>query len=125
MRQRLGIAAALLGDPGILLLDEPMNGLDPEGIRWIRELLRALAKEGRTVLVASHLIGEMALAADRLIVMGRGRLLADTTVTALAARGRVPAGASAAEAIETAYLDLTGSFATHAASTATLAQAPR
>src|SRR6201996_9492884 len=87
MAQRLGIAAALLGDPGVLLLDEPVNGLDPEGIRWIRGLLRALAAQGRTVFVSSHLISEMALTADRLLVIGGGRLLADTTVGALTARG--------------------------------------
>jgi len=87
MAQRLGIAAALLGDPGVLLLDEPVNGLDPDGVRWIRKLLRSLAGSGRTVLVSSHLISEMALTADRLIVIGRGRLLADTTVTELTARG--------------------------------------
>jgi ABC-2 type transport system ATP-binding protein len=77
MGQRLGIAAALLGDPDILLLDEPVNGLDPEGIRWMRELLRALADEGRTVLVSSHLMSEMEDTADHLVVLGRGRLLAD------------------------------------------------
>ena len=87
MAQRLGIAAALLGDPGVLLLDEPVNGLDPEGVRWIRNLLKSLAASGRTVLISSHLISEMALTADRLIVIGRGRLLADTTVTELTARG--------------------------------------
>ncbi|WP_411102371.1 ABC transporter ATP-binding protein [Streptomyces sp. cmx-4-9] len=80
MRQRLGIAAALLGDPGVLLLDEPTNGLDPEGIVWIRELMRALAAEGRTVLVSSHLMSETAAAADHLIVLGAGRLLADTSM---------------------------------------------
>ncbi|WP_433303195.1 ABC transporter ATP-binding protein [Actinoplanes sp. CA-030573] len=85
MRQRLGVAAALLGDPGVLLLDEPVNGLDPEGIRWIRDLLRGLAAEGRTVFVSSHLIAEMAQTADRLVVIGRGRLLAETTVAELAA----------------------------------------
>ncbi|WP_204060856.1 ABC transporter ATP-binding protein [Microbispora corallina] len=78
MKQRLGIAAALLGDPPVLLLDEPVNGLDPEGIRWIRTLVRGLAAEGRTVLVSSHLMSEMALTADHLIVVGRGRLIADT-----------------------------------------------
>ncbi|WP_200300828.1 ATP-binding cassette domain-containing protein [Streptomyces adelaidensis] len=78
MRQRLGIAAALLGDPPVVLLDEPSNGLDPEGIIWIRELLRRLAREGRTVLVSSHLMNETASFADHLIVLGRGRLLADT-----------------------------------------------
>ena len=87
MAQRLGIAAALLGDPGVLLLDEPVNGLDPDGVRWIRNLLKSLAASGRTVLISSHLISEMALTADRLIVIGRGRLLADTTVTELTARG--------------------------------------
>jgi ABC-2 type transport system ATP-binding protein len=80
MGQRLGIAAALLGDPGTLILDEPVNGLDPEGILWIRHLLRALASEGRTVLVSSHLMSEMALTADHLIVIGRGRLIADISV---------------------------------------------
>lgn len=78
MRQRLGIAAALLGDPPVVLLDEPSNGLDPEGIIWIRELLRRLAREGRTVLVSSHLMSETAAFADHLVVLGRGRLLADT-----------------------------------------------
>ena len=85
MGQRLGIAAALLGDPDVLLLDEPVNGLDPEGIRWVRELLRALADEGRTVLVSSHLISEIAQTADELIVIGQGRLLAQTTVAELSA----------------------------------------
>ncbi|MEU8433357.1 ATP-binding cassette domain-containing protein [Streptomyces sp. NPDC029216] len=80
MRQRLGIASALLGDPEVLLLDEPTNGLDPEGIIWIRELLRDLAADGRTVLVSSHLMSETAAFADHLIVLGRGRLLADTSM---------------------------------------------
>ncbi len=83
MAQRLGIAAALLGDPPILLLDEPVNGLDPEGIRWIRGLLRSLAAEGRAVLVSSHLMGELEGTADHLIVIGRGRLLADAGVREL------------------------------------------
>ena len=78
MGQRLGIAAALLGDPRTVMLDEPVNGLDPEGIHWIRHLLRDLASEGRTVFVSSHLMSEMALTADHLIVVGRGRLIADT-----------------------------------------------
>ncbi|MDQ0603531.1 ABC-2 type transport system ATP-binding protein [Streptomyces canus] len=78
MRQRLGIAAALLGDPEVVMLDEPSNGLDPEGIIWIRGLLRRLAGEGRTVLVSSHLMNETASFADHLVVLGRGRLLADT-----------------------------------------------
>jgi ABC-2 type transport system ATP-binding protein len=86
MAQRLGIAAALLGDPAVLLLDEPVNGLDPEGIRWIRTLLQNLAAEGRTVLISSHLINEIAHTADALIVIGRGRLLAQTTVAQLSAR---------------------------------------
>ncbi|WP_030746667.1 ATP-binding cassette domain-containing protein [Streptomyces sp. NRRL S-31] len=80
MRQRLGIAAALLGDPEVVLLDEPANGLDPEGIVWIRTLLRRLAADGRTVLVSSHLMGETAAFADHLLILGRGRLLADTPV---------------------------------------------
>ncbi|MHA3702402.1 ABC transporter ATP-binding protein [Jatrophihabitans sp. YIM 134969] len=80
MGQRLGIAAALLGRPQTLILDEPVNGLDPEGVRWVRTLLKALADEGRTVFVSSHLMSEMALTATRLVVVGRGRLIADTTV---------------------------------------------
>ncbi|MGW6688830.1 ABC transporter ATP-binding protein [Streptomyces sp. NPDC054961] len=80
MRQRLGIAAALLGDPEVLLLDEPTNGLDPEGIIWIRELMRGLAAEGRTVLVSSHLMTETAALADHLVVLGEGKLLADTSM---------------------------------------------
>ena len=80
MGQRLGIAAALLGDPATLVLDEPVNGLDPEGILWIRNLLRGLAAEGRTILVSSHLMSEMALTAEHLIVIGRGRLMADGSV---------------------------------------------
>jgi ABC-2 type transport system ATP-binding protein len=87
MTQRLSVAAALLGDPGVLLLDEPVNGLDPEGVMWIRTLLRALAAEGRTVFVSSHLIGEMAQTADQVIVIGRGRLIADAPVKELLGRG--------------------------------------
>jgi ABC-2 type transport system ATP-binding protein len=98
MGQRLGIAAALLGDPGVLLLDEPVNGLDPEGIRWMRTLLRSLAAEGRVVLVSSHLIGEMALTAERLVVIARGRLLAETSVAELSARSA---------SLEEAFLELT------------------
>jgi ABC-2 type transport system ATP-binding protein len=86
MTQRLGIAAALLGDPGVLLFDEPVNGLDPEGIRWVRNFLRDLARQGRTVLVSSHLISEMSLTADRLVVIGRGRLIAETSVADFVAR---------------------------------------
>jgi ABC-2 type transport system ATP-binding protein len=80
MRQRLGIAAALLGDPQILVMDEPVNGLDPEGIVWIRTLLRTLAAQGRTVFVSSHLMSEMAMTVDHLIVIGQGRLLADAGI---------------------------------------------
>ena len=100
MAQRLGIAAALLGDPEVLLLDEPVNGLDPEGIRWVRELLRGLADEGRTVLVSSHLMSEMEDTADHLVVLGRGRLLADVPMEDLlgahsAVRVRSPQGPAA------------------------------
>ena len=102
MAQRLGIAAALLGDPGMLLLDEPVNGLDPEGVRWIRELMKSLAAEGRLVFVSSHLISEMALTADRLIVIGAGRLLADTSVAELSARSA---------SLEDAFLELTSGSA--------------
>jgi ABC-2 type transport system ATP-binding protein len=87
MVQRLGIAAALLGDPPVLIFDEPVNGLDPEGVVWIRNLLRSLAAEGRTVLLSSHLMSEMALTADRLIIVARGRLIAQTTVTDLLRAG--------------------------------------
>jgi len=83
MGQRLGIASALLGDPEVLLLDEPINGLDPEGIRWVRDLLKDLAAQGRTVFVSSHLMSEMALTAEHLIVVGRGRLIADMSVDEL------------------------------------------
>ncbi|GAA5155606.1 ATP-binding cassette domain-containing protein [Nocardioides marinquilinus] len=85
MGQRLGIAAALLGDPPVVVLDEPVNGLDPEGIRWVRGLARRLADEGRTVFVSSHLMSEMALMADHLLVIGRGRILADCSVPAFMA----------------------------------------
>jgi ABC-2 type transport system ATP-binding protein len=83
MRQRLGIAGALLGDPGVLLFDEPVNGLDPEGIRWIRNRMRSLAAEGRTVLVSSHHMNEMALAADHLVIIGRGELVTETSTRKL------------------------------------------
>ena len=106
MAQRLGIAAALLGDPAVLLLDEPVNGLDPEGIHWVRNLMKSLAAQGRTVFVSSHLISEMALTADRLIVVGRGRLLADTTVAELASRGG---------SLEEAFLRLTDEAAQYRA----------
>jgi ABC-2 type transport system ATP-binding protein len=102
MSQRLGIAAALLGDPAVLLFDEPVNGLDPEGVRWIRNLMKKLAVEGRTVLLSSHLIAEMALTADRLVVVGRGRLLADTSVAELTADG---------QSLEESYFRITGDSA--------------
>jgi len=102
MAQRLGIAAALLGDPSVLLLDEPVNGLDPEGIRWIRGLLKSLAAEGRVVFVSSHLISEIALMAEHLVVIGAGRLLADTSVATLSARSA---------SLEDAFLELTSGSA--------------
>ena len=107
MGQRLGIAAALLGDPDVLLLDEPVNGLDPEGIRWVRELLRDLADEGRTVLVSSHLMSEMEDTADHLVVLGRGRLLADVPMADLlgahsAVRVRSPQAPLLASALQRA-----------------------
>ncbi|MET7301702.1 ABC transporter ATP-binding protein [Embleya sp. NPDC005575] len=98
MRQRLGIAAALLGDPGVLIFDEPVNGLDPEGIRWIRDLIRSLAAEGRTVFLSSHLMSEMALTADHLVVIAGGRLLADTSLAEFVGEG---------ESLEDVYLRLT------------------
>ena len=104
MAQRLGIAAALLGDPPVLIFDEPVNGLDPEGIRWIRNLMKSLAAEGRTVFVSSHLIAEMALTAERLIVIGAGRLLADTTVAELSASNT---------SLEDAFLALTSGTAAY------------
>jgi ABC-2 type transport system ATP-binding protein len=106
MSQRLGIAAALLGDPGVLILDEPVNGLDPEGIRWIRNLLQNLAAQGRTVLVSSHLISEIAHTADQLIVIGQGRLLAQTTVAELSAR---------AVSLEEAFFQLTDGVSDYSA----------
>ncbi|SCL69223.1 ABC-2 type transport system ATP-binding protein [Micromonospora citrea] len=87
MRQRLGIAVALLGDPPVLLFDEPFNGLDPEGVRWVRNLFRRLADEGRTVFVSSHLMSEMEHCVDRLVVLGRGRLIAEQSLAEFAARG--------------------------------------
>jgi ABC-2 type transport system ATP-binding protein len=86
MGQRLGIAAALLGDPAVILLDEPVNGLDPEGIRWMRTLCKSLAAEGRTVFISSHLMAEMALTADTLVVIGKGRLIAELSVADFVAR---------------------------------------
>lgn len=98
MRQRLGIAAALLGDPAVIVLDEPVNGLDAAGIRWIRSTLRSLAAQGRTVLLSSHLMSELALTVDHVLVIGRGRLLGATAMAALAAEGT---------ALEDFYLELT------------------
>ena len=100
MSQRLGLATALLGDPGVLVLDEPVNGLDPQGIRWIRELLKSLAAEGRTIFISSHLVGELAQTADQLLVIGQGHLLAATSVNELAAR---------ADSLEDAFFALTDS----------------
>ena len=89
MGQRLGVAAALLGQPQTVVLDEPVNGLDPDGVRWIRLLLRSLADEGRTVFVSSHLISEMAQTATRLVIVGRGRLIAETSVEDFIGRAAV------------------------------------
>jgi ABC-2 type transport system ATP-binding protein len=108
MRQRLGIAAALLGDPGVLIFDEPVNGLDPQGVRWIRELMRSLAAEGRTVLISSHLMSEMELTADRLVIIGRGRLLMDTTIGELITT-------EGFTTLEEAYLSLTDEWTVHRA----------
>ncbi|MFF7457921.1 ABC transporter ATP-binding protein [Kitasatospora sp. NPDC008115] len=115
MSQRLGIAAALLGDPQVLLLDEPVNGLDPEGVRWIRTLLQELAAEGRTVLLSSHLMSEMAITADHLVVIGRGRLLADARMADFIA-GTAPEDlATRTTALEDAFLQLTGDTAQYRA----------
>ena len=114
MGQRLGIAAALLGDPPVVVLDEPVNGLDPEGIRWVRTLARSLAAEGRTVLVSSHLMSEMALTADHLVVIGRGRVLADCPMTEFIAehaasfvRVRTPQAGRLAELLRRSGADVT------------------
>jgi ABC-2 type transport system ATP-binding protein len=101
MRQRLGIAAALLGDPGVVLLDEPFNGMDPEGIGWMRQFLRTLAAQGRAVLVSSHLMSELQDAADHVVVVGRGRVIADASLAdllATASAGRVIVATSASTA---------------------------
>jgi ABC-2 type transport system ATP-binding protein len=97
MKQRLGVAAVLLGDPEVLMFDEPVNGLDPEGVRWIRDLMRGLAKEGRTVFVSSHLMSEMALTADHVVIVARGQLVKETPMETLTQNG----------SLEDAYLDLT------------------
>jgi ABC-2 type transport system ATP-binding protein len=114
MRQRLGVAAAMLGDPLILMLDEPFNGLDPEGIVWMKGFLRSLARQGRAVLVSSHLMGELEYAADHLVVVGRGKVVADTSVAALlaaAAGGRVTLRTTAVPAAAT-VLDRAGATVT-------------
>ncbi|MBO2460887.1 ABC transporter ATP-binding protein [Actinomadura violacea] len=110
MGQRLGIAGALLGDPGVLLFDEPVNGLDPDGVLWVRGLMRSLAAEGRTVFVSSHLMSEMQLTADRLVVIGKGRLIADAPVAEViasssrnAVRVRSPRAAELAARLEAAH----------------------
>jgi ABC-2 type transport system ATP-binding protein len=135
MGQRLGIAAALLGDPSTVMLDEPVNGLDPEGIHWMRSLLKGLAAEGRTVFVSSHLMSEMSLTADHLIVIGRGRKIADTSTAEFlsAASGslvrvRSPQGAElraliagpdvTVEALEPGYLEVQGMTAAQIGDTA-------
>jgi ABC-2 type transport system ATP-binding protein len=111
MAQRLALAAALLADPRALLLDEPANGLDPHGVAWLRELLRAFAAEGRAVLVSSHLLAEMQLLADHLLVIGRGRLLADEPLDRLIGRG----GRGQPGALEAAFLRLTSADVEYAA----------
>jgi ABC-2 type transport system ATP-binding protein len=99
MRQRLGLAAALLGDPELLILDEPANGLDPAGVRWLRTFLQTLAAEGRTVLVSSHLLAEVSLTVDRVLIIDHGRLLADGSLEEVTRDG---------ETLEDVYLELTG-----------------
>ena len=103
MSQRLGIAGALLGDPRVLMLDEPVNGLDPDGVRWIRTLLRSLAAEGRTIFISSHLMSEMELTADRLVVIGRGRLIADEPMANLLAGGGTVVSGPALQPLASAY----------------------
>ncbi len=108
MAQRLVIAAGLLGDPPVLLLDEPFNGLDPAGIHWLRNLMKGLAAQGRTVLVSSHLMSEMALTAERLVIIGRGRLLADTTMRAFT-------DSTGSASLEEAFMRLTSDAAQYRA----------
>ncbi len=100
MKQRLGIAAALLGDPSVLMFDEPVNGLDPDGVRWIRDSMRSLAQQGRTILLSSHLMSEMALTAQRIVIIGRGKLITQASVAELTERY---------PSLEDAYLALTAS----------------
>jgi ABC-2 type transport system ATP-binding protein len=108
MGQRLGIASALLGDPGTVILDEPINGLDPEGVRWVRNLLKGLAAEGRTVFLSSHVMSELALTADHVIVLGQGRLIADVDVAELLAGGA---------SLEEAFMELTAGAVEYHATT--------
>ncbi|MEV5896914.1 ABC transporter ATP-binding protein [Nonomuraea fuscirosea] len=108
MTQRLGIAAALLGDPPVLVLDEPVNGLDPEGVRWIRALMRGLAAEGRTVLISSHLMSEMAMTADRLVVIGKGRLIAEGEIGDFTAAGSAVAVRTPEAGVFARLLELAG-----------------
>jgi ABC-2 type transport system ATP-binding protein len=112
MSQRLGIATALLGDPGVLLFDEPINGLDPEGIRWARYLLRDLANEGRTVLVSSHLINEMSLTAERLVVIGRGTLIAEMSVSEFTSQSALDAARVVTPAVQSFLVALKDAGAT-------------
>ncbi|MET7329832.1 ATP-binding cassette domain-containing protein [Nonomuraea sp. NPDC005650] len=107
MKQRLGIASALLGDPAVLMFDEPVNGLDPDGVRWIRDLMRSLAAEGRTILLSSHLMSEMALTAERIVIVGRGKLIAEATVAELTAH---------CPSLEDAYMALTAGSVQYGAS---------
>jgi ABC-2 type transport system ATP-binding protein len=118
MGQRLGIAAALLGDPAVVMLDEPVNGLDPEGILWIRNLLQFLAREGRTVFVSSHLMSEMELMAEHFVIIGQGRLIADVSAADLrskAAEQRVAVRADRLDLIERAVLEHGGTIASRSA----------
>lgn len=129
MGQRLGVAAALLGDPRTVVLDEPVNGLDPEGVLWIRTMLKSLAEHGRTVFVSSHLMSEMALTATRLVVVGRGRLIADTTVDEFIARAagsavtvRSPQAATLRDLLAGPDVTVTSSAADHLEITGLTAQ---
>ena len=113
MRQRLGLAAALLGEPELLILDEPANGLDPEGVRWLRDFLRAFAREGRTVFVSSHVLAEVAQTVDQVLIINRGRLVVESPLAELTARVggavrvRTPKRAELAQALRTAGIEPT------------------
>ncbi|RKF26198.1 ABC transporter ATP-binding protein [Micromonospora globbae] len=117
MGQRLGIAGALLGDPPVLMFDEPVNGLDPDGVRWVRQLMRSLARQGRTVFVSSHLMSEMQLTADQLVVIGRGRLLADAPI------GDVVADSTRAVRVRSPHPDGLASLADRLAATGATVEA--